>query len=316
LLFALFALPKTIQAQWHATVGAQSKDQGHQALAFLPNEIWIHAGDNITWTFEADEIHTLTFLKPGQVRPPFGAGCPGISPNNSSFDGSTCVTTDALVKGQTFTITFPTAGNFKFVCLVHENMTGVIHVLDLSQPLPHDQAFYGDQAADERNDLLSDTDHDKDHGEHDSDHHHSAANGVTTGIGEVVATGGGSQTLSILRFLEPTKVIHAGETVEWTNEDPITPHTITFGAIPANPFPPSSNVTVDADGAEHATINSTTDSANSGIIVAAFQDRAGLAQTPAGVTRFRVTFTHAGTFPYMCLLHGSLGMKGKVIVLP
>src|SRR6516165_4095547 len=37
---------------WFATVGAQSSDEGRQALAFLPNEIWIHAGDSIKWTFD------------------------------------------------------------------------------------------------------------------------------------------------------------------------------------------------------------------------------------------------------------------------
>jgi hypothetical protein len=36
-----------------------------QALAFLPNEIWIHAGDSITWTFPVSEPHTVTFLTPG-----------------------------------------------------------------------------------------------------------------------------------------------------------------------------------------------------------------------------------------------------------
>jgi plastocyanin len=32
--------------------------------------------------------------------------------------------------------------------------------------------------------------------------------------------------------------------------------------------------------------------------------------------RFRVTFTHTGTFNYFCALHDDLGMTGKVIVLP
>ncbi len=49
-------------SQVQATAGVQSQDQGKQALAFLPNEIWIHVGDSITWTFPADEIHTVTFL--------------------------------------------------------------------------------------------------------------------------------------------------------------------------------------------------------------------------------------------------------------
>jgi plastocyanin len=34
------------------------------------------------------------------------------------------------------------------------------------------------------------------------------------------------------------------------------------------------------------------------------------------VTRFRVTFTQAGVFHYICGLHDQLGMKGKVIVVP
>jgi hypothetical protein len=39
LAFAILICPSVAQAQWHAAVGAQSKDMGHQALAFLPNEI-------------------------------------------------------------------------------------------------------------------------------------------------------------------------------------------------------------------------------------------------------------------------------------
>ena len=35
-----------------------------------------------------------------------------------------------------------TAGNYKLVCLVHANMTGVVHVLNVSEPLPYDQAAY------------------------------------------------------------------------------------------------------------------------------------------------------------------------------
>ena len=133
--------PKGHAETWKATVGAQSHDKGRQALAFLPNEMWIHAGDSITWTFNADEIHTVTFLTPAQPRPPFQVGCPGVTPSGSSFNDSMCVTTPPLTSPNKYTVTFPSAGNFKLVCLVHENMTGVVHVLNASQPLPHNQAF-------------------------------------------------------------------------------------------------------------------------------------------------------------------------------
>ena len=41
-----------------AQAGARSRDKGRQALAFLPNEVWIHPGDSVTWTFPTDERHT------------------------------------------------------------------------------------------------------------------------------------------------------------------------------------------------------------------------------------------------------------------
>src|SRR5438105_1986781 len=77
LILALLLSPRPIHAQmvWRATVGAQSHDKGHQALAFLPNEIWIHAGDRVMWQWDVDEIHTLSFLSPGQTRQPFPFGC-------------------------------------------------------------------------------------------------------------------------------------------------------------------------------------------------------------------------------------------------
>ncbi len=311
------------QAQWHAQVGAQSGNMGMQMLAFLPNEIWVHAGDSITWTFNADEIHTVTFLVAGESRPPFPVGCPpgpppGTTPSGTSFDGSTCVNTGPLVKGQTYTVNFPTAGNYKLVCLVHEDMTGTVHVLAPTLPLPHNQAYYDDQAADARHDLLSDADQHGDRGHGDSDHMNGAMPMVAAGRGKVSANAGGHSTLSVVRFMQDKVVIRAGDTVEWDNDDPVTPHTITFGTEPANPIPPftSGVFTTDADGALHGTINSLADSVHSGFIVSAPQERIGLAQAPLGNTRFRITFTHSGVYPYVCALHDTLGMKGQVIVHP
>ena len=313
-VLALLSFPEIAQAQWQATVGAQSESLGRQALAFLPNELWIHTGDNVTWTFDSDEIHTVTFQRAGQIRLAFQVGCPGFAADGSgSFNGTTCLSTPPLTKGQSFTITFPTAGNFKLVCLVHANMTGVVHVLDPSQPLPHQQDFYDDQAAEQRKSLLAD-DHDLEH-RHDSGHDHSAMNAVMAGIGEVSANGGGFQTVIVARFMEPTKVIHAGETVEWTNFDPLARHTITFGVQPLNPVAPV-NTTRDTDGALHGIVNSAADNVHSGVLGAAPQDQVSLPAPPPGVTRFRVTFPNPGEFLYICAIHGGLGMKGKVIVLP
>jgi len=324
------AATSTVQAkEWQAIAGAENPDRGSQALAFLPNELWVHTGDSIRWTFPTHERHTLTFLKPGQIRTPafgntFGVvvGCPGVVPDGSSFDGSSCVTSDVLLLPEddtnpptpTYTVSFPSAGNFKFVCLVHADMTGVVHVVNLAQILPHDQDFYDRHAKSAQSLLLADASRLQGRGT-PPDNVGTGTNDVAAGIGEIVTTtGAGSQTASLMRFVRATIVVHVGDTVEWTSLDPSINHTVTFGTEPADPRPPSGNVSPTSEGARQAVISSSADSVNSGFLSPAPQDRANLAQSNPGVTRFRVTFTSPGTFNYICAVHDQLGMKGTVIV--
>jgi plastocyanin len=357
LTLVVFSFPSAIQAQqnWHARVGAETPDMGRQALAFLPNEIWIHTGDSVTWTFNSDEIHTVTFLVVGQIFPPFPVGCPGFSFGVASFDGSTCVTTPPTVKGQpNFTVSFPAPGNYKLQCLVHNTMNGTVHVLDASVALPHDQAFYDAEVAGETRDLLTDNDHatssdmnsmamshsmdsisirilaqsqrrsrDSQKIPASSDIRPTAAARITAGRGEITSTPGGLQTNSLVRFVKGKIEIHAGDTVEWSNSDPQEPHTITFGSEPEDLFDPSANVTKDPDGGLRAVLNSPSDSVHSGFILQALDDQPG---TPVNSnpnnsialnpTRFRVTFMNPGTYNYLCALHDNLGMVGQIVVLP
>lgn len=316
----VFTQPAYAQS-WQATVGAQSPHKARQAIAFLPNEIWIHAGESITWTFAANEPHTVTFLTPGQVRPSYLAGCPGPTVDHSPFDGSTCVNSGRIgTVGATYTVVFPKAGNYRLVCLVHANMTGIVHVLEPGAALPHDQDSYEDQAELQRHELLSDRDAGEGKTpEDDSDDSSQAQDDlIVVGTGELVSIPGGVQSVSRMRFMHPNITIHAGQTVEWASFD-VTGHTITFGQEPPNvspATPPSSNVSLDTDGVRHATINSPADSVHSGLIAQAPQERTGLAQAPPGATRFRVTFKNPGTYHYICAFHDELGMKGEVIVLP
>jgi plastocyanin len=344
------------QQNWHAKVGAQTPDLGRQALAFLPNEIWIHAGDSVTWTFNSDEIHTVAFLVVGQIFPDFGVGCPGFNVGSTTFDGSTCVTTPPSVKGSpNITVTFPSTGNFKAQCLVHNTMNGVIHVLDPAAALPHDQSFYDKEAANEASDLLADNDHAKSSNSsamnmsHDSRSNMismrvlaatnrlsgrkklTASSGASTpataqvkaGVGEINSTPGGVQTSSLVRFIKGDVTVHVGDTVEWGNNDPEEAHTVTFGPEPQDLFDPSSNVTMDADGGLHATLNSPGDSVHSGFLAQAFADEPGMPvnnnfddSIAFNFTRFRVTFLGPGTYNYKCSLHDNLGMLGLIIVLP
>ena len=303
--------------------GSQSGDQGRQAWAFLPNELWIHAGDSVLWTVATDESHTISFLTPSQLRPTVGQDSNVITPSGSPFDGSSFVNSGEITFGSTYSVKFPTAGNFKLVCLQHLYMNGTIHVLNPLDTLPYDQQAYDQQAQDERNRLLSEAD--ADNRQH---------NRVIAGAGEVLANGGGFQTAAVVRFFPDTITVHVGETVEWTNSDPMTGHTVNFGND--IPIRQGVNPTLDSDGAIHAIIGSPTDNVSSGVLVALPADRADptgpnadvptifkdLPQWPVSVAvadmnqRFRVTFTQPGVYNYQCVLHDNLGMLGRVIVVP
>jgi plastocyanin len=323
LVSTTLVLSQTVEAQqiWTATVGAQSKDMGKQAIAFLPNELWIRVGDTIKWTSASGDIHTVSFFIAGQKVNSFMLGCPGYLPTGTSFNGATCVSAKPMVAGDTYSVKFTKTGNYSLICLVHPHMTGVVHVLGASAALPHDQYFYTEQAENQLRSLLSDADQDKEHHGHEQMKDMVSArvlhgNGVAAGIGEMNVTAAGFQSLSIVRFLHETIVVHVGDTVEWSVLDPALPHTITFGVEPPDPGPPSGNVSFDADGGRHATLVAPGQSINSGIIGAVRENQIGVPQSSPSIPVFRVTFKGPGTYNYKCVLHDNLGMVGKVIVEP
>ncbi|MBV8515484.1 MAG: hypothetical protein JO260_09305, partial [Acidobacteria bacterium] len=288
IILILFCTPTVVKAQWKANVGAETKSQSRQADAFLPNEIWISAGDSITWTFvPKNEPHTVTLLaqntNPQQVRPlppppvgpppPVPTGCPGVQPSGSSYTGANCITSGIASGGATYTVKFPNAGNYKLICLIHTNMNGTVHVLPTTDALPHHQGFYEDQARDQASDLLNSN---SDVMEEVSDFPRSQNEVLTTG--QMLATGGGRQYLAIVRFFPGNIQVHVGDTVEWTNVDPTEPHTVTFGTEPPNPMA-LVGVTPQDDGGLHGTINSPNDSVSSGFLQAAPEDAIGSPQS-------------------------------------
>jgi plastocyanin len=251
LLFTvILMLPSPARAQktYNAYAGGETPDESIQADAFLPNELWLFEGDSIKWTFvPKNEPHTVTLLATGQVRPsaPPPAGPPFVAQGvnctaAASYDGTACVSTlTGLADGAAFTVTFPKAGNYKLVCLIHTDMNGTVHVLvnnALNAPAIRSQRFYDDQAHDELAALLSDSDHQGDDGRGRDDHHDDTY-AVTAGVGKILGTGGGTQYAAVLRFLPGVIHIHEGDSVVWTNLDPTEPHTVTFGVEPAGLVP-------------------------------------------------------------------------------
>jgi plastocyanin len=278
-------------------VGAETGDEGIQALAFLPNDITVNVGDSVTWSFPTHEPHTLTLLTPGQARPPLSTPA---TPDHSTFDGTKLVNSGILLNGATYTVNFGGTGDFTFVCLIHGKQSGTIHIQAAGTPRTDDtddanafvqigreegRQLLGEGAELERQQqraVRADTD------------------AVTIGSGFVFTTGAGDQSVMIARFLPGTRTIHVGDSIDWTATDPATPHTVTFGPAPANPS---------------AVVNATNNTAMLPTTPPGLTVSSGFLGKPFASQHFSVTFNAPGTYQYYCALHSSLGMVGSIVVV-
>src|SRR5579875_952233 len=194
---------------WHAVVGTASRDQAIQGMAFLPGALWIDAGDTVVWTVGSGEIHTVTFLPPGQVPPPF-TGTPdqvnrvgGSVYDGKGYFNSGVMTTFPAASGfphatRAYALTFAVPGDFIYHCLVHPSMIAVVHVRPAGTPYPFSQEEYNNRIQARTQAILRD------------------------GLG------------SVTRFFPQRIVVHAGDTVTLANRDLMEPHTVTFGPDPKN----------------------------------------------------------------------------------
>jgi plastocyanin len=289
---------------WSALAGSDTPDHAIQGNAFYPSDLTIHVGDTVTWNANAGEVHTVSF---GTPPPPGGLADATTRTSATAFDGSGWVnsgllSTDPAAGGYaTYTLTFTAAGDYTFHCLIHSTMQGTLHVLD-SGTVPHDQAFYAQESISQQNQLLAEGRQVRAAGL--STALATQAPAVTVGDGLLLST----SSVAVLRFLPDSRTVQVGETVTWTNLDPETPHTVTFGPDPpGGPFGALLPIGVTAG---HAIMSGpVTSTINSGFLA-----QAG----PFGLNgqTFSVTFEAAGTYQYRCVLHDGLGMVGSITVLP
>ena len=173
------AATKTVDVGGHGFRGAP---KNLQALAFLRSVVSVHAGDSVNFRIQGGLIHTATFVPRGQSIPSLATLDPahpvsGVTDANGSpfwFNGQPrpivnpvaalptarhTVTGRAFVnsgipsdqaKGMTFRVTFPKAGTFTFVCLVHPGMHGTVKVLPRSHHSPSRSGRGRRQARDRR----------------------------------------------------------------------------------------------------------------------------------------------------------------------
>jgi plastocyanin len=272
---------------WQVQVGQESANQAIQGMAFLPGMIWVNVGDKVTWTANAAEIHTVTFLAKGHELTPFdpfdptqlfrqgGRHYDGVSYYNSGI--MTNVSDSGFPASRTYSLTFDKAGTFTYWCLVHGTMMkGVVKVRATGTHYPFSQGQYDRQSVEKTARILADG-------------RRLWARTAEHASNSTVFAGADDGVAMVMRFIRPTVHVRVGQSVTFRNVGMAAPHTVTFGTEKANIFAPYGDPSHFKGG-----------QLNSGII------------EPGG--SFTVKFTKAGTYPYVCALHDYMGMVGTVVV--
>ena len=268
--------------------GAGSADDAVQAFQFYPSTLTIDEGDSVTWKMGSGLVHTVSFgTVPATLPPP--APAPG-----TSFDGAGFVSSGRMSPGKAYTLTFPKAGTYNYMCRFHQPaMKATLVVQPAGTPYPTGQSSYtpsGDprlpaalaagQAALAAQKVTS-----------------TAAAGGATSYAQNAGFGDG-KSFGLLRFGAHQLTVHTGDTVVWTQNDPAEVHTVSFLDNGKDV-----DFLTDPAGRQPAggSVYSGTGFFNSGALMPG--------------KSYALTFNTPGTYSYQCLVHDENGMKATITVV-
>jgi plastocyanin len=270
---------------------------------FYPESVAIHQGDSVA--FNVVGAHLLAVNRPpGPVFALFGPPSFAATLTSPSQSVNSSIIGDA--GPVTFTLTFAStlpAGRYLVICGLHLGMKELVDVRPPGAELPKTDAENAVTAQREIAHDLATFDR--------IDATANRGNRDDEDQGPTVWAGAGNKRGSNLRFFPASITVHVGQTITFLKtHDPTEPHTVTFG--PENPDPilqfvPSGGNTYDGTGTVNSGFLSTSKQF-------AFYQLAGTPLVQA--TSFKVTFTKAGTFSYICEIHDVVGMVGTVVVRP
>ena len=307
---------------------------------FFRKTVKVHVGDKVKWQFKG--FHTVTIPAKGKQPPPFIAddpsgakiagvndaagspfwfnGQPRLTANplgafpqgGKSYNGKKLVSSGApLAPGapKPYTVKFTKKGSYSYYCTIHVGQKGTVKVVGKGKAIPSNKA--NAKAAKKEYAKVA---------------KRLIADAKFAGPpGNAVEAGHDTIETTIFRFFPATKSVPVGTTVTFAMSPKTTEaHTISFGpadylkgvadtfigpdpnnaqGLPVvNPIAafPSDVPTLPAyDGTNHG----------NGFLSGGIIDRDAV--TPGGGTT-QITFSKAGTYSYICLIHPD--MKGQIVV--
>jgi plastocyanin len=291
---------------------------------YFPKTLSVRPGDSITFdNRSSNEIHTVTFgvkgdrsdqppvvTKSGQENPavfgpcftadavkPQMTSCPPQAPGTPEFTGKgfwnsgvilpTALPAEAGPKQTTVKLASDIApGPYTVTCLLHPFMESTLQVVgsDAERQSPAQAASAADRELGQAKAAAAGL---------------AAPSPVPTANSTTVVASWGDKAAAINRFSPETVSIKVGQTVSWRSFSTWMPHTVSFQPPFATPSEPNALLPTGA---------------KSGSKFAGGVSHSGIFGPPPffPVETFALTFTKAGKYAYLCLLHP--GMAGTVEV--
>jgi plastocyanin len=276
--------------------------RGIAVSQFMPSALVINEDDSINWTNPYAEPHTVSFNAgkpaPTDTMAPLGDKSP-------KFDGTQQFSSGFLRRGDSIEVTFTKAGVYQLLCLIHAGQIVDVTVISPGMYVPSQsqidaQAKQQFEAALVIGDRLYSSIQPPERysvvarrspfSEGPSEH-------TTWTLPDAPSQNVKDGSVTINAFVPQRLSVGVGDTVTWLDTIAV-PHTITFLAG----GPPRSPTAVVRPGGG---LYDGTSYVNSGQL--------GNAPGRSG-TSFSLTFTQAGTYPYICILHVDQGMAGVIEV--
>jgi plastocyanin len=299
----------------HIEIGAglnDPEDANIAVLEFLPAEVTVEVGTEVSWAWSGAEPHSVTFLAPGQTLPEPGTD-PSVfepAPASGPIDGSTYVNSGLQPLGPgsptSFEASFAAPGDFTYYCVIHPGMVGKVTVVAAgSGDVDTNRTVAEARAADAATYLAEGR---------------AAKAALTTAKPESTENADGSTTWTVemgtttehtdvLAFAPTPRNVRAGDTVTFVNASG-APHTASFfmaGAEPiTNPLDPRVDPPSPGPSPQALALDGFF---NTGLLPPDAPPGAG---PPLAARSFSFTVPAAGTYPYVCLLHAPSDMTGTI----